>query len=140
MGKINMARVILGGIVAGFVMNIGEFLLNGKILAGDWESAMRSLNRTSLTGNQILWFVAMTFVLGIMTIWLYAAIRPRFGPGPKTAICAGLVVWFFVCLYSSVGYWVMDLFPSRILTLGTLWGIFEFPIGALVGAWLYKED
>ena len=139
MGKINLARVILGGIVAGFVMNIGEFILNGKILAVDWEAAMRSLNRNSISEHEILVFVIMTFVLGIMAVWLYAAIRPRFGPGPKTAICAGLVVWFFVGLYTCVGYWVMNLFPSRILTLGILWSVLEIPIGTLAGAWLYKE-
>ena len=34
-----------------------------------------------------------------VTVWLYAAIRPRFGPGPKTAICAGLIVWGLSYLY-----------------------------------------
>ena len=29
----NYGRVILGGLVAGLVLNIGEFLLNGVILA-----------------------------------------------------------------------------------------------------------
>jgi hypothetical protein len=27
-------------------------------------------------------------------MWLYAAIRPRYGPGPKTAAVAGFALWF----------------------------------------------
>jgi hypothetical protein len=34
-------------------------------------------------------FNATGFLIGIFAIWLYAAIRPRHGPGPKTAVCAG---------------------------------------------------
>jgi hypothetical protein len=33
MGNINIGRVILGGLVAGLVLNVGEFLLNGIVLA-----------------------------------------------------------------------------------------------------------
>jgi hypothetical protein len=33
MKKINMGRVLLGGLIAGVVLNIGEFLLNGVVLA-----------------------------------------------------------------------------------------------------------
>ncbi len=32
MGKINMARVILGGLLAGLIINVGEFVLNEPIL------------------------------------------------------------------------------------------------------------
>ena len=35
MGKINMTRVILGGLLAGLVINIGEFILNDTILGED---------------------------------------------------------------------------------------------------------
>ena len=31
--------------------------------------------------------------MGLLLVWLYAAIRPRFGPGPRTATYAALVVW-----------------------------------------------
>src|SRR5712691_5631989 len=39
MGKINWNRVILGGLVAGVIINIFEFVLNGLILAKDMEAA-----------------------------------------------------------------------------------------------------
>src|SRR5437667_4515115 len=48
-------------------------------------------------------FVIGGFVLGVLLVWLYAAIRPRFGPGPKTSLIAGLVLWFlaYACHLSA---------------------------------------
>ncbi|HTG13743.1 MAG TPA: hypothetical protein VK747_00595, partial [Blastocatellia bacterium] len=103
MGKINMGRVILGGLLAGLIINIGESVLNGMILAKDLEDVMRSLNKPAITGSAIAVFVVLGFVLGIIIVWIYAAIRPRFGPGPKTALCAGLTVWALAYLYAAVG-------------------------------------
>ena len=52
---------------------------------------------TTPTGSDIGIFVAMTFVLGILLVWLYAAIRSRYGPGPKAAVVAGLFGWVLLC-------------------------------------------
>ena len=43
-----------------------------------------------------------SFLIGLFAGWLYAAIRPRYGAGPKTALCAGLFVWFLGYLLTSV--------------------------------------
>ena len=40
MGKINLGRVILGGALAGPILNIGEFVLNEPILGARWAAAM----------------------------------------------------------------------------------------------------
>jgi hypothetical protein len=139
MGRINMGRVLLGGLVAGLIINIGEYLLNEPILGEQWRAAMVSLNRSAISGQGIGVFIAMSFVLGITAVWLYAAIRPRFGPGPKTAICAGLLVWFLAYLFPTIGNYVLQLFPGKILATATIWGLFEVPLATLAGAWLYRE-
>jgi hypothetical protein len=90
MGKINIGRVLLGGIVAGIVGDILGYLVDGIMLAPRWASLMKQLGRPEFSVNQMLMFNAIGLVYGILTIWLYAAIRPRYGGGPKTAIYAGL--------------------------------------------------
>jgi hypothetical protein len=40
MSSINWGRVILGGLLAGVLINVFEFLLNGVVLANDWRAAM----------------------------------------------------------------------------------------------------
>jgi hypothetical protein len=139
MGKINMVRVILGGLLAGLIINLGEFVLNGVILKKDLEEVMRSINKPPISDSAVAVFLVLGFVLGIIIVWIYAAIRPRFGPGPKTAICAGLTVWALAYLYTAAGQAPIGLFPTRLLVIGTVWGLFELAIAAVAGAWLYKE-
>jgi hypothetical protein len=138
MGRINYARVILGGLLAGLVINISEFLLNGVVFAKEMEDAMLALNRP-MDNTMIVWFTALGFALGILAVWLYAAIRPRFSAGAKTAACAGLAVWFLSYVYPSAVFWVMHLFPRKLIAVGTLWGLPEILIATVAGAWLYKE-
>lgn len=139
MGTINLFRVILGGLVAGFIINLSEFLLNEPILGRRWAQAMETLNRPPMGGSAIILFVILGFALGIVAVYLYAAIRPRFGAGPRTAICAGLFVWFFVYLYAGAGMIGMGLFPRSLVLIGIAWGLLELPIATVFGAFLYKE-
>jgi hypothetical protein len=141
MGKINMGRAVLGGLLAGVILNVGEYLLNEILLGKQWSNAMAALNRSMPSGaGNMAFFIILGFALGVFTVWIYAAIRPRFGAGPMTAICAGLIVWFLAALYTSASMFPIHLFPSRLLLYGTVWEFFEFPIAALVGAWIYREE
>ena len=139
MAKINMGRVILGGLLAGVVINIGEFVLNMAILQKQWDEALKALNRPPFAGEVVAFFVLLAFALGILAVWMYAAIRPRFGAGPLTAICAGLIVWALASLYPTGGALPMGLFPRHLLLFTVLWELFELPIATLAGAWVYKE-
>jgi hypothetical protein len=102
---------------------------------------MAALHR-SIPGSaeNIAFYIILFFALGVFTVWIYAAIRPRFGAGPMTAVCAGLIVWFLVSLFVSAYMFPMRLFPSRLLLYGTVWEFFEFPIAAVAGAWIYREE
>jgi hypothetical protein len=138
MGNINMGRVILGGLVAGLVLNIGEFLLNGVLLAEQMKTFMTQHNFKE-PPNFIAIAVGLTFVLGIVIVLGYACIRPRFGPGVKTAIIAGVFAWFGVCFYCTIINGVLAGIPMGTLILGMVWCLVEYCLGAIAGAWLYKE-
>src|SRR5947207_11639667 len=43
MGKINLARVFLGGLLAGLIINIFEYVLNGVVFASQWDTFMKAL-------------------------------------------------------------------------------------------------
>ena len=53
MAQINLVRVLLGGLVAGAVLNLGEFLLNGLILSEQWDAAMEDLSRLPIGGGAV---------------------------------------------------------------------------------------
>lgn len=139
MDRINMARVVLGGLAAGLVINVGEFLLNGVFLAADMDAAMARLQLPPVSSGAVGVFMALGFVLGMAIVWLYAAMRPRFGAGTTTALYAGATVWGLAYLYPSIGMAMLGLFPSRLVIIGVIWGLIELSVAALVGAWLYRE-
>ncbi len=141
MSKINVGRVLLGGLLAGLIMNIGEYLFNGVLMAETMKEEFRRLNLPpEPSGRTIAFWVALTFILGIAIVYLYALIRPRLGAGVKTAICAGLIAWFFVVLYVGLSFSAMGLFSTGIMWAGIVWGLVEYAIAAVAGAWFYKEE
>jgi hypothetical protein len=139
MGKINLGRVLVGGLLAGLIINIGEFILNGVLIGEQMNAAMAALNKPPIAPSMIVWFVLFGFGLGIMLVWVYAAIRPRFGAGVKTAICAATLVWGLAYLYPNIFFIVIDLFPRGMMVLATVWGLVEVILAGIAGAWLYKE-
>jgi hypothetical protein len=139
MGKINIGRVIAGGLLAGLVINIGETVLNAVVIADQMNAAVAARNLPPVGGRAIASFVIMCFGLGIATVWLYAAIRTRFGPGVPTAVLNGAVVWFFAILWPQMGDAVMQIFPMDVISVAVVWGLVEIVLGSMAGAWLYRE-
>ena len=141
MGRINIGRVILGGIVAGIVGDILGYLVDGVMLAPQWADGMKALGRTEFSAGQNVAFNIVGLIYGVLMVWLYAAIRPRYGAGPKTAICAGLAVWAAGVLLPNVAFmWAAGLFPTNLTVMTTTAAIVELVVAALAGAALYKES
>src|SRR5207249_10691123 len=106
MGKINMLKVLVGGLIAGVVLNIVDSFRFGYLLKDQMAAAMASINRAAMTNAQIPWFVVLDLVADVFLMWLYAAIRPRFGAGPGTAGKAGLAGWCVGGLGVTVVMWL----------------------------------
>jgi hypothetical protein len=140
MGKINVGRLILGGIVAGIAGNLLDFWVDGVLLAPMWNSQLATWGRAPFSGSQIVWFMAFGFIIGLVAIWIYAGIRPRFGPGVKTAIYAGLATWILSTLVPNFALmWVTRFFSGHLTAYTTLGALFEIVIGTICGAAVYKE-
>ena len=141
MGKINFGRVILGGVVAGLVGDILDWLVDGIWLEPRWADGLRALNHPAMFSlRQIVGFDLLGIAVGIAAIWIYAGIRPRFGAGVRTAVYAGVVTWILTCLLPNVGFmYVTGLFGNRLTLYTTLGGLVEIVVGTIVGAALYRE-
>jgi hypothetical protein len=141
MTKTNMGRIILGGIVAGIVLDILGFIVDGILLAPQWSAGMTALGKSGgFTINQIVSLNLLGLANGIFAIWLYAAIRPRYGAGPKTAISAGLALWVAGVLLPNFAFMgVNGLFATNLTILTTAAAIVECVAAALAGAAVYKE-
>jgi hypothetical protein len=140
MARINWKRVILGGIVAASVWGLLYAPVHPLVEAHD-SFGRPVLPITPFRGATRFMRVLVVltgFMQGIATVWLYAAIRPRFGPGPKTALIAGMGVWFL----TSWIHVLWAVFTSVRLTVVITPVAANLPIvmlAAMAGAWPYKE-
>jgi hypothetical protein len=139
MGKINWGRVVLGGLLAGLVLNVIDYLVYGVWLAADLNAAMQALGKSAMAMSTIVWFIIFDFLFGIFLVWFYAAIRPRFGPGPRTAALAGVAIWVLYGALHTLGEAPMGLFPPRIYVIGLIVGLAEYVAAGVIGAKYYVE-
>ena len=139
MEKINIKMVLLGGLIAGLVLNIGEFVLNGLVIGDAWMEWAKSMNLPEMGGNVIIFYVIWSFLVGIALVWLHAAIRPRFGANVRTAVIAGLFIWVTMWVLGFGSMLIQGVFPNDLIVTSIVWGLFEVPLASVAGAYLYKE-
>lgn len=139
MGKIDMQKVIIGGLVAGVVLNVVDFVVFGVVLKDQMAAAMQALGKPPMSNAQIPWFVFVDFVAGVFLVWLYAAIRPRFGAGPGTAVKAGIAGWFAAGLLVALFMWPMALMPHNLTIITAIVMLVQWPLATVVGAKFYTE-
>lgn len=140
---INTGKVVVGGLAAGVVANVLGYLLFAMWLGPRFEAevaaAAPTLAGKGMTGFAIGMTVASSFVVGFLLAWLYAAMRPRFGPGMKTAIYAAIVVWILGFIF-HIDLWILGLTTPATYMLATVAAAIQVVGAAWVAGMLYKED
>jgi hypothetical protein len=140
---INTSKVLIGGIVAGVVMNIIDFVVNkfflGARMMAESEAFKPGMSQSMMSGKVMASYIVMDLVLGILLVWTYAAIRPRFGPGVKTAVIAAVLFWILAGIFLS-GYLHMGMMSTGLWMQFAFFGLVNFLLSAWVGARLYTED
>jgi hypothetical protein len=140
MKGINTTRVLLAGIAAGVVINLGEFITWGLLLDAAFSENMAAHNLVE-PGWAMAAYLIGSFVLGVTLAFTYAAVRPRFSPGPSAAVMAGLILW--------IAAWVMPMVYTGSMGLGMGMGntivalviaFIEVQAAAYVAGWLYRES
>lgn len=138
MSCVNRDRVVLGGLLAGLVINVGKFILNHWVLKTQWEAAVRAAHLPP-PGDDMGWFVISGFLGGILAVWLYAAVRTRLGPGLKTAATVGASVWALTIFPAMMPPSVTGVLPNQVVRLANLWDLVLILLATVIGAWVYKE-
>ena len=138
--RINWRRALLGGLLAAAVWGILYASVHPLVEVHD------SLGRpviplTPFRGATLLLRVVVVitgFVQGIATVCLYAAIRPRFGAGPRTAAIAGSSVWFLTSWMHLV--WALfTAVPATVVLMPLAANLPLVVLAGLAGARVYKE-
>ena len=134
MGRINWRSVLMSGILAGLSWS----LLTLPVLALFGGEIIDAVPRPLVTVARLGSF-SLNIVAGIWAMWLYAALRPLYGPGPKTAAVAGFSWW----LIATIAVWQWK--EIGLLRFNGLVGLIiaSLPILLVIttfGAWLYQAN
>jgi len=138
----NGARVIAGGLLAGLVLNIGEAALHGAVLAESTAAAMAALGRTEASSAAGLTaLIGITFVQGVLGVWLYALLSQQGLARVPAAVTAGLTVWVLSGIYAAIylGAGFPNLLPATVVWFPVAWALVEYPLAIFIGALAYRE-
>lgn len=140
---INMKRLAIAGLAAGVVMNAIDMIANMVIVDTGLRARLDMINpglwAQMNAPGRLMQYILIDFVFAFALVWLYAAIRPRFGPGPKTALRAASYGW---ALYTTTQllFVMMGLFTMKYVAGNAVLTFANYAATALVGAKLYREE
>lgn len=141
MASINVGRVVVGGLVSGVVGNVIDGVANNTLMAQDMADLTRKFGMDPAMAQSLaaaVPWIAVDFIFGFVMIFTYAAMRPRFGAGPKTAMIAALVP-FLAASVVVYGFTSMGMMSMAAYWKGTIEALVSTQVAALAGAALYKE-
>lgn len=143
MGTINVRKLLVGGLIAGVVLSVIDVAMYGAVLKAPMAVAWKSVGRPTMTDTQrdleVPLSITLDFVAGFFLIWLYAAIRPRFGAGLSTALKAGLAAWFLVSVLCAA-LTTQGVMPLGVMIITIVVLFVEYIIASVIGSKVYTED
>jgi hypothetical protein len=96
---------------------------------------------TGFAPSSWAWFNVLGIVNGLLALWVYCGIRPRFGAGLNTAFKAAIVVWIIGSLVPNLAFMVFGgLFSHQLAAYTTLGSFIQVVVGVIAGAAVYKEE
>lgn len=122
----NWTRVLLGGVAAGVVVNLADFVMHGQIMANTYK---RYDTVFSQTAANPAYFFAASILIGIFVAMLFGKTRGAWAAGLKGGATFGFffgMATFFMNFYSPL---VIADFPYY---LAWCWGGIGL-IGSVIG-------
>ena len=139
MSGINVGRLLLGGLVAGAVANGLDYVINQYLMVEEGSDMVQRLNLSheKIQASVTTWII-VDFLWGLLLVWVYAGFRPRFGPGPRTAVISGVTLWLTVCVIFA-GLMSMGIYTQQAYIKASALMLVSAIAASLAGAAVYKE-
>jgi len=140
MGRINIGRLLAGGLVAGIVGNVLHYVMTTYLMEAEGTDMIQRLNLSqfAVQGSAVTWIV-VDFIWGLLLVFAYAAMRPRFGPGPGTAAISSITLWAAVASVFA-GLMAMGIYTQQAFIKESALNLVVALAAGLAGAYIYKEE
>ncbi len=112
-------------------------LLFGGIMERAFDRWYRTIGVYSWDVENIILNLLIAIVMCTIMIWLYAALRPMFGVGTKTALvtCAFLIV---IIATHNINGANLGYIPPGVAIVDLVYNAVEMPIALIAGAQFYE--
>ena len=141
MSQINWGRLILGSLIAAIIMFVTDGFIHETIAKADWTAVYERLRATPPEphGTSMVYFALFELGRGFIAMMFYVTMRTHFGPGPKTAVLAGIVAWIAYSLTGPVQFIPLGFFSNALwLKVGAIHLVTSI-VATIAGAALYKD-
>lgn len=130
---------MLGGLVAGLFLLGSGSLLAHRVLGPDYAGAFSAHRAHPFAPAIILENILIRLGYGLLLAFLYAGLRPRFGPGIRTAVVSG--VFFWVATYVPRHLMLHDfaILGGWRLGASAAWGLVEAVSAGIIAGAIYRE-
>ena len=139
----NTSKVVVGGIVAGIVLNVIDWFVYTRLLVNQMTASMEAYKPGSsaimMSGNAITIYIITDFVFGLLLVYTYAAVRPRLGPGPRTAATVAGLFWLFAT-FINANQLIMGMMDKNLFWETSLIQLCTLVLGTWFGAMVYTEE
>jgi hypothetical protein len=140
---LNTSKVVVGGLAAGVVLNVIDYITYTIILVdkvkAEADAFHPGMAASMMSGNAITVYIISDFIFGLLLVWTYAAIRPRFGPGPRTAMITAFLFWILMA-FCNTPTMLMGMVSVRLWWTESFVMFVNFLLAAWIGAMIYKES
>jgi hypothetical protein len=141
MPKINWGRLMLGGLIAAIIMFVTDGFLHERIVNADWRAVYDGLRTAEPEehATSLAYFAIFELGRGFISMLLYATMRTHFGPGPKTAVLAGIAGWVAFSLTGPAQFIPLGFFSNALWLKVGAFHLVTSIVATLAGAFLYKD-
>jgi hypothetical protein len=136
MTDVNWGRFVLGALIAAAICFVSDGFLHQSVVTEQWQAVRDALGATTPdhSGFAMIWFVVFEAGRGFLAMYVYVLLRPRLGPGVKTATWAGVVTWVAFSLTGPAQFIPLGFYSTMLWFSVAVYQLVFTIIAAIVGA------
>jgi hypothetical protein len=141
MSNVNWGRFILGALIVAAICFVSDGFLHQRVVTEQWQAVIAALGATvpEHAGFSMVWFVVFEAGRGFLAMYVYVLLRPRLGPGVKTATWAGVVTWVAFSLTGPAQFIPLGFYSTMLWFSVAVYQLVFTIIAAIMGAAPYTE-
>ncbi len=141
MSNVNWGKFILGALIVAAICFVSDGFLHQRVVTEQWQAVIAALGATvpEHGGFSMIWFVVFEAGRGFLAMYVYVLLRPRLGPGVKTATWAGVVTWVAFSLTGPAQFIPLGFYSTMLWFSVAVYQLVFTIIAAIMGAAPYSE-